>query len=70
MIQTEIIDKMLSIVGVGLNSLESDKNKTAASIAGLPPCFEYSEVGGQFFAKPNLKAVAEYLKHLREVWVV
>lgn len=70
LIQTNLLEHIVSFVKIGLNSLESNKEKAAASLAGLPVCFEYSEVGGQVFAKPKIQATNAYLQHLRYVWDV
>ena len=68
LIQTKLLDIIIGFVKTGLMSLESNKDKAAASLAGLPVCFEYSEVGGQVFAKPNIQTTNAYLQHLRYLW--
>lgn len=52
----------------GLKALKADKEKTAATIAALPACFEYGFIGTKAYAKPDLPAFKEYLIYLKEVW--
>lgn len=70
LIPTNLIGFVTDFVKFGLKALEADKEKAAASLTGLPVCFEYSEIGGQIFAKPNIQATNAYLQHLRYVWDV
>ena len=60
-----IITKYLAL---GLKVLKADKNKTAATIAALPPCFEYGVIGTKAYAKPDIEAFKEYLLFIEELW--
>lgn len=70
MIPTKILEFIGPIFNVGLKTLDADKDKAAASLAGLPACFEYGFIGTKAYAKPNIQAIALYLKHLQNIWGV
>lgn len=68
-IDIDVIGKIKPILNLGLDALKVNKDKAAASIIALPTCFEYGVMGHKAYAKPSVRAIKEYFKHLREVWL-
>lgn len=68
-IELNIAEKVKPILSVTVEALKLNKDKAAASLIALPACFEYGVIGNKAYAKPDAKAIKEYFKHLREIWL-
>ena len=51
-----------------LKRLLGNKDKILASLAALPTCFEYVNVGTKQYARPKPESVKQYYKLLMEIW--
>lgn len=67
--KNKMFEVVETLVKVGLEAIEADKERAAASLLGLPVCFEYGALGPKAYAKPDLNATVEYLRHLRAIWL-